>query len=368
MEPIIRKKLVRKNKILKLIQKESKKKYGKVRGSQVKGKVFKLVRLEQPMEFLDLTEPEKTKMNYQYFRSEEILERIQKSNLTGLSGNGFSTYEKIRTVYKSRSKSKVLIINAVECDPGLLHDEWLLHNKKREVHMGIELLSSCIPFQKVILASKEAIPSSEITCYQVPNRYPMGAEKLLIQQVLGQELASEEIPADKGILVLNVQTVLAIGEIVMEQKSFQSRYLTVADLTTGEAKVVKAYLGSNAKQVLERVFRKQERKVAYYGGGAMMAEPLTETSVITKKTNFIGYSYGNVFDDFAKCVKCGECTKHCPMNLDVRKMIQLMENGKYTEVMAYHPDQCIQCGTCSYYCRAGKNVMGMIADLRENVR
>jgi len=48
--------------------------------------------------------------------------------------------------------------------------------------------------------------------------------------------------------------------------------------------------------------------------------------------------------DNARCTKCHLCVKHCPMSLDVEKMVHegSMEN-----------DECILCGSCVDQCKAG---------------
>ena len=45
-----------------------------------------------------------------------------------------------------------------------------------------------------------------------------------------------------------------------------------------------------------------------------------------------------------KCVKCGLCTKICPMSIDVEKMITA---GKT------HHSECILCGVCASNCKKG---------------
>ena len=46
------------------------------------------------------------------------------------------------------------------------------------------------------------------------DRFPFGYEKILTKKILGVDLADEEYPSDKNILVMNLQTILVLGEIV----------------------------------------------------------------------------------------------------------------------------------------------------------
>ena len=58
---------------------------------------------------------------------DELIQLCKESSLTGRSGNGFEVSRKIEMFQKDNG---ILIINAVECDPGLVTDSWLYRNKK----------------------------------------------------------------------------------------------------------------------------------------------------------------------------------------------------------------------------------------------
>ncbi|HEX3077989.1 MAG TPA: 4Fe-4S dicluster domain-containing protein [Lachnospiraceae bacterium] len=365
--PIITKAIVKRNRDVKKIQKVARKKYRAIKAKYPKARIDKVVEIRAEKGFIDLVGEKLCKVTTQNLDKDQILGRIKQGNISGLSGSGFPTTKKIDEVMNSKASKRYLIVNGVECDPGLLHDAWLLHNRYQEITNGIELLRKCIPFDEVILATKEDIKekSKGFNVRRVASRYPMGAERILINEVLGIQLTAMEIPARKGILVINVQTVLAIYEAVSQEKTVDSRYLTVSDMTCGEAVIAKVALGANARDTLTKVLGERKGRNAYIGGGAMSAKELSREDSIEAKTNFVGYGESVRYQNDSKCKKCGACARKCPMNIRVDRIVQSVEKGETAAIKSYQPENCIECGSCTYFCNAGKNTMAIVSDFRE---
>lgn len=62
----------------------------------------------------------------------------------------------------------------------------------------------------------------------------------------------------------------------------------------------------------------------------------------TKIKDQLGYPSLQLKADHSKCVDCGRCTKHCPMSLDVAKMVK--ENQMQNS-------ECILCASCVDFCQ-----------------
>lgn len=360
--PILTKKMVNKNKQVKKVQKESKRAYKYQKSRYVKAKLSKLVK---EIGYLDLV-GEKEGKNIQNIDKKDLLLEIEKAQLTGMSGNGFLTYKKLKAVLESPKENRVVIINGAECDPGLIHDEWLIKNRLDDIILGSKLISEMISANDVFLATrlKKGFESIEgINVKALPNRYPMGAESILIKQTLGIELDKNVIPVTVGILVINVQTVIKIAEIYKGVYLKNSRYITVADYVKGEAKVVKVSYGSNAWDILEEVFGKQNDKVKYLGGGVMNAHQMNKEDKIEPKVNFVGYGEQTSYDQASKCKKCRCCSKNCPMGIKVHKIVGANEKNQKIDTKIYGAENCINCGTCTFVCAAGKNTMKIVNEI-----
>lgn len=288
--------------------------------------------------------------------AEEILRSIKYNEIFGMGGAAFPTYKKIKAVQASVN-TKYLIINGVECDPGLIHDNYILIKLSEQVQKGIEILKSCIDFDSIHLAVKSTKGlnyNDEIIIHQVPDKYPAGAEKILIQEVLHLPVSNKQNPADCGILVLNVQTVYSIYRAIYLNKSIDSRFLTVADLKDRTARVVKVPLGMKLYDIMNAVY--PGRKRVFAGGGIMQSHIASEEDVVDKNTNFIAAAALPKFKESPQCSRCGNCISHCPSGLAVNKIADLVDQGRLQETVKYNPMECINCGSCSYSCLAGRNL------------
>lgn len=364
--PLINKKLVKTNKAVKIVQKQSLKSYRTVKGHYPKAKIGKVVKLRSYDSFLDLTNNDDRTKDLEIQDMNEILQAIENRNLCGLSGGGHPTFQKIQTLLNSNAKDKYLIINGVECDPGLLHDEWLLDNHQDEIQKGIKLLANNFNFKEIILATKsERANTVDYQAKTVPNRYPMGAERILINEVLGISLSKEEIPASKGILVLNVQTIYAIYETIFKVNPSEARFISVVDFMAGEAVIVRVNIGESVIEIVKKVFPNHTYPSVYFGGGIMMAKVATHSDQVSYKTNIIVCGPDISYNPETKCKHCGGCTKKCPMDLKVMKMVQKVEKKDLSNISEFKPHLCLNCGTCTYFCRAGKNVSGIISGLSD---
>lgn len=299
----------------------------------------------------------------------EILERIQRSEVFGMGGGAFSAYRKLETVQYSKESEKYLIINGVECDPGLIHDAWLLRNKRDEIIKGVEFLSSCVSFQSIHLAVKEKEGlhySDPIKVHQVPDFYPIGAEKLLIAEILKKKIIFDQLPALQGILILNVQTVYSIYQAVVQNHPVKTRYLTVADLNHKTARVAKVPIDMKIQEVMESAY---PGVISVFAGGGIMQSYLTEENdTVGKTVNFIATGTFPNYKESPQCSHCGECWKYCPAGLKVNLIADLVDQGKETETEKYHVSECIQCGSCSYSCLAGRNLAARVKTAKDSIK
>ena len=297
-----------------------------------------------------------------------LVARIDNAGVTGCGGAAFPTAVKLRAVLDAEAPEKHLIVNAAECDPGLLHDKWLLKNRAEDIARGVALLRQCVPFASVTAAAKHFDGDAfgpEIKQYQVRDWYPAGAEKILIRDVLGVSLAPAEIPSKRGILVLNVQTVLAVLEAAGGSRRSDTRYITAADLLSGSGAVVRVRLGDGVYETALRLFPKAVS--VFTGGGAMSARLASDGSVIDKKTNFIAVGAVPGFRE-ALCSRCNFCAAYCPMGLPVRELARLVDEGKTEQTARLHPESCIECNLCSSVCPAGRDQARRVREAKSAVR
>ncbi len=297
-----------------------------------------------------------------------ILDIIREKEVLGLGGAAFPAADKIKAVMEAAAEKKYLIINGVECDPGLIHDHWLINRNMKEICTGIKHLQSLVDFELTALAVKVGtdIKACEVNVVKVPDYYPVGSERNLIKHVLGKELLVSDLPAQEGILVLNVQTVYAVYEALCKNKKADTRLITVADLKTKTDYIVRVRLGTRLSGTLEKL--PLAKGNIFIGGGAMQCRNASEEDVIDKNTNFIAIADFPRYKESVLCSNCGFCTASCPMGLRVNRISALVDKGKPEAARKYEPEKCLQCGNCSRVCLAGKNLSMRVKNAKALVK
>lgn len=364
---IVNKKMVKKNKEIKRTQKQSLKMYGKAPKSVTKNKVGKFVMCSTQNDTLQNSESRRIKAITEDFEKnlmegsmEKLLHVLETSNLTGMSGNGFPTKNKIETFFTCDHTGKEIIVNAAECDPGLVHDQWLVDNRLEEIIAEARKLADILGVQKVTIAAKsfssgaELAKAMDVRLYQLPVRYPMGEEHILIRQIAGIQLPASEIPAKNGILVINLQTLLSIYALLCSRK-VEGKYVTLADIDNARAEVVYINYGENVLTKLQEVFGK--RSGCYYGDGIFHAKPVTEDAIFDTNVSFACVTSQTADNSNThKCKGCGRCNRVCPMGVKVKKIVALKEKDRNADISGLGVEQCLHCNTCSYVCAAKKNI------------
>lgn len=364
---VVNKHSVRKNSALKIVQKKARKYYQEKiftkSSNATKSKIRKLADLEQ-VDYMAISDIELLEKKKEVQLSkEELIELCREGGLTGRSGNGFDVSRKLEAFHKD---SGTLIINAVECDPGLVTDSWLYKNKQNFIQQGAMIIKNALCLDKVILATKEPLEKIDaIQQVKVIDRFPMGYENYLIKYVLGITIANNELPQDKGILVMNLQTVIAIAELTRNVMAGQYKYITVANLFTAKAKVARVCIGDIVQEVVESCFPQNARNTSniYAGGGAFTCHKVIAGERIQDTTGYIAIGEMPNYEEAGKCKGCGACTKNCPAGVAVHKLIQYVDkNGMNmaSKCKEFNPTACIGCGTCTYGCMADKDAREVV--------
>lgn len=303
--------------------------------------------------------------SFEKLTSEQIIERIAENGVYGCGGAAFPAAKKIKAVCASGTDMKYLVINGVECDPGLVHDKWLLRNRTEEIYKGIKAVCSSTGITEVILAVKDPAGlklSEGIRICKVDDYYPVGYEKFLIGNVLKKKLPDGVIPSNEGILVLNVQTLVMIYEAVFLNRKITTKYITISDIRAGKSAVVRVVTGTSIMKVVDAVF--PGKQPVFTGGGAMQAHMADEDSLVETETNFIAASEMPRYKESPFCSGCGACEANCPMGLKIKRIAELTDKGKTDETGRYSPQKCIRCGLCSYICPAGRNLSARVGEAK----
>lgn len=315
---------------------------------------YRPLKLKKLFEITEVPEKEIFEGDNKYLNKDQLLSMLLSGDITGLGGAGFSFYRKLETLQASKEKNKYLIINGAECDPGLMHDKWVTDNYLDEIDNAVLNLKKIVDFKDVILGSKSSVrEGNNYKSVIIKDYYPVGAERILIKELLGVSLDNNDITAEKGYLVTNIQTLLNIHKLLCN-KDTSTKYITIGNLDTGEAKIVKVRRGESIKSVLNRSNIDTTR--LFTGGGVMAATSADENDIITDKVNSIYYGKADRYKESPQCSKCNLCNIHCPAGINVRYSWELAKK----DLNSPDSNKCIKCGSCSYICLAGRNLAAVI--------
>lgn len=352
MKPIINRKMARENPALMQIIRQGKKVYRKGSGRILKGYIGKVTQLDS-MELLGTENRVNSPVSTEQVTREYFLQKLEESGLVGIGGGCFPVIKKVRAFLSSHPSSKKIIINAVECEPGLKQDEWLIINRKDEIMAGIGYLKHALNVSDITLAVKQKLDweAEGFKICLVPARFPIGEEHFLIHAVTGICLGKDILPAEKGILVMNLQTVYQIFRL-MNHAYDGRRFVTIANMINGKARVALVSAEDMVIDTVKKAFG--EEMDCYCGGGILSSRRATPGDVFADSISFAAISPEPSISNENRCKGCGACARKCPSGVKVRKIVKALERNPKADISVHRPEKCIQCGSCAYFCVAGK--------------
>ncbi len=267
----------------------------------------------------------------------ELRERIEQCGVVGAGGAGFPTYRKLDAGVRT------IILNCSECEPLLTVHRQLLARYAEEILSALDMLAQALGGAEVIVAVKKnyaqtvAAVASLLSRY--PNMrlhlsedvYPAGDEIILIYEATGTVVPPGTLPAESGLLVLNVETVHNIYRAVTENAPVTRKWVTVTGAVKSPATLLLP-VGSTVGEAVDKAggVKAPGEDAAYLIGGPMMGyiaegggEKITKTTnavIVLPRGHFLVQTYSrNPKTDLNRvasaCCQCRACTDMCPRKL-----------------------------------------------------
>jgi electron transport complex protein RnfC len=295
---------------------------------------------------------------------DEIVAAIQAAGIVGLGGAAFPTHVKLRP--PDGKVIDTLLLNGVECEPYLTTDHRVMLEHTADVFTGIRYLLKATGARRAVIgveANKldaaeklraEAPADIDVSTEVVAVKYPQGAEKMLITALIGREVPSGGLPADVGVIVINVATAAEIGRLLPRGRGIQERVVTITGPAVRRKGNYRIPVGTPLRFALEHADVRDDVSRVFLGG-PMMGQALSSLDIpITKGTSgFVAFTAAETVADRHEypCIRCAYCVDACPIYLNPSQLGLLALNGEY-ERMAdeYHLLDCFECGSCSYVC------------------
>ena len=314
-----------------------------------------------------------------------FLEKVWSAGIVGCGGAGFPTHIKWNT-----KDAGILIINAVECEPLLCTDRYLMRHFAADIVDGCGYAAERLDAAETVIAIKEeyreeilaleaaiAAAGRKIRLKKLMAFYPAGDEQVIVREVTGRTVPYGGIPLDVGAVVSNVATMLAAAQAVKDVPMTE-KYITVS----GEVKtpcIVKAPVGTSVEDCLAAAGGSLTRDPVIVAGGPMMGKLISNEpqadQVVTKTTSgllvFPAESYMATYKRplelaalrkraATSCIQCSYCSMLCPRHMlghplePHRIMRTLAHPGELSELLResdvlQSAAWCSMCGACTVY-------------------
>ena len=124
--------------------------------------------------------------------------------------------------------------------------------------------------EAIQILTEKAANDNRIQVVTLPSTYPQGAEKVLIYHTLGRIVAEGELPADQGVIVMNVSSVAFVSRYLKTGMPMVQRMVTVDGDCIGNPCNVIVPMGTPVEDVLTFAKCDLERAKKLLYGGPMM--------------------------------------------------------------------------------------------------
>ena len=289
---------------------------------------------------------------------EEIVDIVKEKGITGMGGAGFPTFIKL----KPGKPIDTVLLNGCECEPYLTADHRVLLEYADDVIYGLKAIMKAVDAPKGIIVIEDNKPDAiallqsrtegidNIEVQTVRTKYPQGAEKTLIKNVLKRLVPSGGLPADVGTVVDNVSTAVAISDAIQKGMPLVERAVSVTGEHIANPGNYMVKIGTSVKALIDYCGGITGEDVTVKMGGPMMGFPLTDEEVpVIKGTNgVIAIDTDHTKEE--ECIKCGRCVDVCPMELAPLNFAKYVKEGNAQALMDNHIRDCFECGCCQYIC------------------
>ena len=305
---------------------------------------------------------ERTQRDWTTLSKEEMLAIVKSHGIVGMGGATFPTHVKLNP--PPESVIDTLVINAVECEPYLTADHRLMLEYADNIIEGVKLSMKILGVKKCVIGIeankpdaidllRKKVDNKSIIVEELEVKYPQGAEKQLILAATKREVPSGALPSAAKVVVLNVGTVNALYEAIVEDKPLVERITTVTGKIIKEPANFLMRTGVLVKDVLDKVGVDYDEIEKIIMGGPMMGHALQYDIYPTGKgsSGILVFSKdeGQNYEE-GPCISCGRCSSVCPIDLVPTILSRMSRHRQFEACEKTSAMDCIECGSCTYIC------------------
>ena len=308
----------------------------------------------------------------------EMLERIRRAGVINSGFGAEPSHRDLGTAIDPRGYVGVsgepvtrsvdhLIVRAVDVDPAAHTLEAVLADGIEPARRGFEVLKKILDTSSIHLVLARAkgrgldMAAIERFCEPMeiwpvpadPTQYPTLNDQMLIRQITGMEVGGAfRESRDMGVIVENIDTVVAVGRAVMENRPQVDRVVWVSGRVR-EPKLLRVRIGTSLQDTIAACGGPVGHPGAVLFGGPMRGRAQHDLSApVTRLSGAITVLGADELVEFTNepCMNCGACVRTCPVRLMPNVLSKLCEYGEFDEALNFDLLTCIECGCCTFVC------------------
>jgi len=304
--------------------------------------------------------------DYTLRSAEELLARIEAGGIVGLGGAAFPTNLKLAPT--PSTPVETLVINGVECEPGIQCDDMLMRYRAESMLFGAQVMLHIVGAGRCVIAIEadkpEAITATRtavkaagdarLSVAIVPTYYPAGGERQLIEFLFGTQVPAGGLPRDVGVVCQNVGTAAAIATLIRTGEPLISRLVTVTGLGVAFPRTLEVRLGTPLSHLIEECGGYTPDITRLIAGGMMMGVALPHDALAVAKTTHcvIAATAADLVPrgPAMPCIRCGDCAEACPSHLLPQELYRHAVEEDDAGLVRFGITDCIECGCCDAVC------------------
>ncbi len=307
-----------------------------------------------------------------------LAEAVRVSGIVGLGGAGFPTAVKLDAL--KNGEIHTIIINGAECEPYITVDSRVMIDDIDAIQYAVDLFKKVMPQVKKYIFGVEAnkpkcissiksvfAGDSSVEVHKLPELYPQGAEKVIIYNTIGTVVPEGKLPADVGVLVINISTLVAIAKYAQTGMPMVEKNLTLDGSAIKNPMNITAPIGTSIGAVIEFAGGLDGEAGKVIVGGPMTGRAVYSLDEPVVKTTgaILAFSKNDSVEKSASaCIHCGRCIEACPLKLSPHGFGEALNLENADERMEALDKcglmLCVECGACAYACPAKRPIIEKI--------